>query len=150
MWDLPRPGLEPLSPARAGGFLTTAPPGKPLHLSLMQFGNQIQLVDSRKPKDPERPHKKCGEPKPFCNKESKSWDSGSDSLTCYGLNQRLGQWNLIVKKWTSFSLFFITPLYLFCIFLSSNTPLSPELFWCAPLLKKHWLDFTFYRNITHR
>ena len=29
MWDLPRPGLEPLSPALAGGFLTTAPPGKP-------------------------------------------------------------------------------------------------------------------------
>ena len=29
MWDLPRPGLEPLSPALAGGFSTTAPPGKP-------------------------------------------------------------------------------------------------------------------------
>ena len=29
MWDLPRPGLEPVSPALAGGFLTTAPPGKP-------------------------------------------------------------------------------------------------------------------------
>ena len=28
MWDLPRPGLEPLSPALAGGFPTTAPPGK--------------------------------------------------------------------------------------------------------------------------
>ena len=28
MWDLPRPELEPLSPALAGGFLTTAPPGK--------------------------------------------------------------------------------------------------------------------------
>ena len=28
MWDLPRPGLEPVSPALAGGFLT-APPGKP-------------------------------------------------------------------------------------------------------------------------
>ena len=28
MWDLPRPGIEPLSPALAGGFLTTAPPGK--------------------------------------------------------------------------------------------------------------------------
>ena len=28
MWDLPGPGLEPLSPALAGGFLTTAPPGK--------------------------------------------------------------------------------------------------------------------------
>ena len=29
MWDLPRPGLEPVSPALAGGFLTIAPPGKP-------------------------------------------------------------------------------------------------------------------------
>ena len=30
MWDLPRPGLEPVSPALAGSFSTTAPPGKPL------------------------------------------------------------------------------------------------------------------------
>ena len=30
MWDLPRPGLEPVSPALAGGFSTTAPPGKPI------------------------------------------------------------------------------------------------------------------------
>ena len=30
-WDLPRPGpgLEPMSPALAGRFSTTAPPGKP-------------------------------------------------------------------------------------------------------------------------
>ena len=28
MWDLPGPGLEPVSPALAGGFVTTAPPGK--------------------------------------------------------------------------------------------------------------------------
>ena len=28
MWDLPRPGLEPVSPALAGSFSTTAPPGK--------------------------------------------------------------------------------------------------------------------------
>ena len=28
MWDLPRPGLEPVSPALAGRFSTTAPPGK--------------------------------------------------------------------------------------------------------------------------
>ena len=28
MWDLPRPGIEPVSPALAGGFLTTEPPGK--------------------------------------------------------------------------------------------------------------------------
>ena len=30
MWDLPRPGLEPVSPALAGRFSTTVPPGKPL------------------------------------------------------------------------------------------------------------------------
>ena len=30
MWDLPGPGLELVSPALAGGFLTTAPPGKSL------------------------------------------------------------------------------------------------------------------------
>ena len=31
MWDLPRPGPEPVSPALAGRFSTTAPPGKPQH-----------------------------------------------------------------------------------------------------------------------
>ena len=31
MWDLPRPGLEPVSPALAGRFSTTAPPGKPFN-----------------------------------------------------------------------------------------------------------------------
>ena len=30
MWDLPRPGLEPMSPALAGRLSTTVPPGKPL------------------------------------------------------------------------------------------------------------------------
>ena len=29
MWDLPGPGFKPMSPALAGGFSTTAPPGKP-------------------------------------------------------------------------------------------------------------------------
>ena len=29
MWDPPRPGLEPVFPALAGRFSTTAPPGKP-------------------------------------------------------------------------------------------------------------------------
>ena len=28
MWDPPKPGLEPVSPALASGFLTTVPPGK--------------------------------------------------------------------------------------------------------------------------
>ena len=29
MWDLPRPGLKPVSPALAGRLSTTEPPGKP-------------------------------------------------------------------------------------------------------------------------
>ena len=36
MWDLPRPGLEPVSPALAGRFATTAPPGKP-YVSLFEL-----------------------------------------------------------------------------------------------------------------
>ena len=38
MWDLPRPGLEPVSPALAGRFSTTAPPGKPRHAILKKEG----------------------------------------------------------------------------------------------------------------
>ena len=37
IWDLPRPGLEPVSPASAGRFSTTAPPGKP-HRSVLIGG----------------------------------------------------------------------------------------------------------------
>ena len=28
MWNLPRPGIKPVSPSSAGGFLSTLPPGK--------------------------------------------------------------------------------------------------------------------------
>ena len=30
--DLPDPGIEPMSPALAGGFFTTEPPGKPAYI----------------------------------------------------------------------------------------------------------------------
>ena len=40
MWDLPRPGLEPVSPALAGRLSTTAPPGKP---NLDDFNTCLQL-----------------------------------------------------------------------------------------------------------
>ena len=36
IWDPPRPGLEPVSPALAGRFSTTAPPGKPYTYFLMK------------------------------------------------------------------------------------------------------------------
>ena len=37
MWDPPRPGLEPMSPALAGRFSTTAPLAKPLYLFFFFF-----------------------------------------------------------------------------------------------------------------
>ena len=43
MWDLPRPGLEPVSPALAGRFSTTAPPGKPLVGLFYSFFSFIDL-----------------------------------------------------------------------------------------------------------
>ena len=48
MWDPPRPGLEPVSPALAGRFSTTAPPGKPcilifIHRVLISFRLFIYL-----------------------------------------------------------------------------------------------------------
>ena len=43
MWDLPRPGLEPMSPALAGGFSTTAPPGKP-HTSFLFHGILLSIL----------------------------------------------------------------------------------------------------------
>ena len=45
MWDLPGPGLEPMSPALAGGFLVTAPPGKPngQHILEIQANSALML-----------------------------------------------------------------------------------------------------------
>ena len=40
MWDLLGPGLEPVSPALAGGFLTTAHQGSPPYLLEAVFGSQ--------------------------------------------------------------------------------------------------------------
>ena len=40
MWDLPGPGIEPMSPALAGGFLTTVPPGK----SAITFLRELKCI----------------------------------------------------------------------------------------------------------
>ena len=37
MWNLPRPGVEPVSPSSADGFLTTRPPGKSSHCIFFFF-----------------------------------------------------------------------------------------------------------------
>ena len=43
MWDPPRPGLEPVSPALAGRLSTTAPPGKAPHLELLRHSHKTHL-----------------------------------------------------------------------------------------------------------
>ena len=45
MWGIPRLGLKPVSPALAGGFLTTAPPWKSL--------DQMNLIDIYRAFQPE-------------------------------------------------------------------------------------------------
>ena len=47
MWDPPRPGLEPVSPALAGRLSTTGPPGKPHHLLIIHSHPLILLTRMR-------------------------------------------------------------------------------------------------------
>ena len=48
MWDPPRPGLEPVSPALAGRFSTTAPPGKPWSSFILCFRDNCETHPSLK------------------------------------------------------------------------------------------------------
>ena len=48
MWDPPRPGLEPVSPALAGGLSTTAPPGKPSSVFYPSMSNSC-FISTRNP-----------------------------------------------------------------------------------------------------
>ena len=48
MWDLPGTGLEPVSPALAGRFLTTAPPGKPFPLFLSFYMKCVKNIQNKK------------------------------------------------------------------------------------------------------
>ena len=41
-WDLPVPGIEPVSPALAGGFLTTVPPVKSQNLIFIT--NELAII----------------------------------------------------------------------------------------------------------
>ena len=69
MWDLPRPGLKPVSPALAGRFSTTAPPGKPSFYFLKeQFPSRKGLLQSRRNDVQHRvdPQEMCGTKERFC------------------------------------------------------------------------------------
>ena len=57
MWDPPRPGLEPVSPASAGGLSTTAPPGKPKTLFFIQsLYSSLYLLIPNSQSIPPPPH----------------------------------------------------------------------------------------------
>ena len=43
IWDLPGPGIEPMSSALAGEFLTTGPPGKSMIFHLHQLLELISV-----------------------------------------------------------------------------------------------------------
>ena len=58
MWDLPRPGLEPVSPALAGRLSTTAPPGKPEMVIFKKKGKRKKDVKEIN-KDPRRAKREC-------------------------------------------------------------------------------------------
>ena len=49
MWDLPRPGLEPVSPAFSGRFSTTAPPGKPRTKTSWRHDHTIVIASLSSP-----------------------------------------------------------------------------------------------------
>ena len=56
MWAPPRPGLEPVSPALAGRFSTTAPPGKPFSDVLLEIELcRVPRCRSKKPTSGEGP-----------------------------------------------------------------------------------------------
>ena len=43
MWDPPRPGPEPMSPALAGSLSTTVPPGKPTNVEFYSIVSEYPL-----------------------------------------------------------------------------------------------------------
>ena len=45
MWDLPGPGVKPVSPALAGGFFTTEAPGK-LSLESLNLKMTLEKIEN--------------------------------------------------------------------------------------------------------
>lgn len=53
IWDLARPGIEPVSPALADHFLTTEPPGKPAYLFHIDTPYAFHIVSKHLRQRPE-------------------------------------------------------------------------------------------------
>ena len=63
MWDLPGPGIEPMSPALAGGFFTTEPPGKPSQAFYTLRLLRSHVIVSILPEDSLNPILQMGKPR---------------------------------------------------------------------------------------
>ncbi|XP_073644958.1 copine-8 isoform X3 [Tursiops truncatus] len=82
MWDLPRPGHEPVSPASAGRLSTTAPPGKPpKHIFLIDISegrNRHQYNSIRRLHYPLSIMNRS--PRPKINKETANLSNALDQM----------------------------------------------------------------------
>ena len=91
MWDLPRPGLEPVSPALAGRFLTTAPPGK----SLISFLTVLNVMPLQEPQGTQLAQQQQNGP---CSFEVKQFlecaQNQGDLKLCEGFSEVLKQCRL--------------------------------------------------------
>ena len=110
MWDLPRPGLEPVSPALAGRFSTTAPQGKPLK---HYFNAHFTRRWGNSPKEAKKKKKKVWTQVynvhsiPFRGWDSSRWTEGLGHRKYpIGKRERISKkeiqdMTLRVSKWTS-------------------------------------------------
>ena len=84
-WNLPRSGIQPVSPALAGRFFTTEPPGKPS--ALLFKGRWIQTFGEGRGK-PVHAQGHCG---PHFNAHhvlsSSQWTSGGNTLISISLRK---------------------------------------------------------------
>ena len=105
MWDLPRPGLEPVSPALAGRFSTTAPPGKP-YIALFWFIQPIKIT--------------CSKTTPSESDRSRIWTRSFVSKTNFlSPKEEYPSW---VGHWDNYGPPPTTTLLLVWYFLTTTTP----------------------------
>ena len=62
MWDLPRLGMEPMSPALEGGFLATETPGKSQHCFTNKQEWVVHVLRVWAPSLPQDSMKEVGDP----------------------------------------------------------------------------------------
>ena len=78
MWDLPGPALQPMFPALAGRFLTTAPPGNSLKTFLKNRILHECPVDKTNQKGGTQGETTAGQARPVELRENSAWDQLTD------------------------------------------------------------------------